>query len=243
LARQQGLAGEINRTTMPVLMVWRSHQALLVSRTETRLPCFHQACIKLASTGWPVVPRKSGGGACPVGPGTIQVSTIEAAAPDATMQAKYAFLAGLIHSTLRDFGIDSQIGPVAEAHCPGRFDVAVEGKKIAGISQHWFRNPRGIRCTVTAASINVEEPPERLADLVNRFYRSAESPGHCEANAITNIRCNVRSLVADQDLVVAVADSLARMPAASPASGAKQGLQATVPAPFYSIAKLDEQEA
>jgi hypothetical protein len=146
---------------------------------------------------------------------------IEAAAPDATMQAKYASLAKVIQATLHAFGIASETAPVAEAYCPGRFDIAVEGKKIAGISQHWFRNPRGTRCAVTAASINVEESPEVLAAVVNRFYCSAESPGHCDATVITNIRCNARSLVAEQDLVVAIADSLGRLAVRSLTSGAK----------------------
>jgi lipoate-protein ligase A len=217
LARQQALATQIEGTDTPVLMAWRSRQALLVSRTETRLTHFHQACIELASTGWLVVLRKSGGTACPVGPGTIQVSTIEAAAPDATMQAKYAFLAELIQSTLRAFQIDSQIGATPQAYCPGHFDVAVQGKKIAGISQHWFRNRRGVRCAVTAACINVEESPEMLASVVNRFYRIAGSASRCEANAITNIRlCSTSSLVADHDLVAMVAGCLGHVASTFP---------------------------
>jgi lipoate-protein ligase A len=212
LARQQALADEIAVTGRPLFVVWRCHQALLASRTETRLPGFQQACVELAATGWPVALRKSGGGACPVGPGTVQLSTIEVAAPDATMQAKYAVLAAFIQSTLRAFGIDSEIGPVVQAYCTGRFDVAVQGRKIAGMSQHWFRNSRGVRCTVTAASINVEEPPEVLAAVLNRFYRRAGSPLHCETNAISNMRlCSPSSGAADQNLVTRVNDSLIRI--------------------------------
>jgi octanoyl-[GcvH]:protein N-octanoyltransferase len=212
LARQQRLADEIDETARPVLVVWRCHQALLVSRTETRLHRFQQACIELESAGWPVIPRKSGGGACPVGPGTLQVATIEAAAPDATMHSKYVFLAGLIQATLRSFQIISETCLVPKAYCSGRFDVAVKGKKIAGISQHWFRNARDIRCVSTTASINVEEAPETLAHVVNRFYRCAGNLLHCEANAITSVRLySSSSTCADQNLVAAVSDSLARM--------------------------------
>jgi lipoate-protein ligase A len=218
LARQQQLADEIDETATPVLMVWRCHQALLVSRTETRLSRFHQACIDLASTGWPVVLRKSGGGACPVGPGTVQICTIEPTAPEVTMEAKYAFLADLIQAALRAFGIDSRTGPVADAYCPGRFDIAVEAKKIAGMSQRWFRNRRSVRCVTTDASLNVRETPEQLAAVVNRFYCSAVSRCHCAAHAITNIQCNTNSLVADQDLVATVADILVRYRPPTPSS-------------------------
>lgn len=207
LARQQALADEVDATVRPVLMLWRCHQALLVSRTETRLPRFQQACIELASTGWPVVLRRSGGSACPIGPGTVQVSTIELAAPEETMEAKYAALAGIIQSALRAFGIESRTGTVAEAYCPGRFDVTVDGKKIAGISQRWFRNRNGVRYVTTAASVNVEQAPEQLAAVVNHFYDSAGSNQRCAVTALTSMRLShATPLVAGQDSVAAAFD-------------------------------------
>jgi hypothetical protein len=163
----------------------------------------------MAVAGWPVFLRKSGGGACPVGPGTLQISMIETAAPSATMTAKYQFIAALIQETFRTFQIISQIGLVTGAYCPGSYDIAVEGKKIAGMSQHWFRNRRGIRCVVTAASINIEEPPDILAGIVNQFYGRAGSPIRCQAAGLTNMRSS--SGIADfvgQDSAAVVANQL-----------------------------------
>jgi hypothetical protein len=189
LAHQQGLADQLtSQSAVPWLTVWRCHRSLLVSRTETRLPYFEDASVEMAVAGWPAFLRKNGGGACPVGPGTLQISMIEAAAPGATMTAKYQFLAALLQETFRTFRIISQIGLVTGAYCPGSYDIAVEGKKIAGMSQHWFRNRCGIRCVVTAASINIEEPPDALAGVVNQFYGSAGSPIRCQAADLTNIR-------------------------------------------------------
>jgi lipoate-protein ligase A len=69
----------------------------------------------------------------------------------------------------------SEIRSIAGAYCPGNCDIAVEGKKIAGLSQHWFRNRHSVRCITTAASINVEERPKAFAGAINQFYRSAGS--------------------------------------------------------------------
>jgi octanoyl-[GcvH]:protein N-octanoyltransferase len=210
LARQQALGDQIETcTAAPLLMVWRCQPALLVSRTETRLPHFAEARDRLLSTGWPVFMRKSGGSACPLAPGTVQISMIEVAAADATMNGKYAFVAEFIRALLRGYGIESHIESVAAAYCPGRFDIAVAQKKIAGISQRWFRNARGIRCVTTAASINVEEAPELLADLVTRFYGAAGSSHRCLAGALTNMRlCGAANPFADEDLAAAVAKRL-----------------------------------
>ena len=135
---------------------------------------------------------------------------IEPAVLGTTMNAKYDALTELVQSTLCFFRILAQTGPVAGAYCPGSYDLAVKGKKIAGMSQHWFRNRCGIRCVVTAASINVEEAPDVLANAVNRFYRNAGSPCRCQASALTSIRlCGEGPFVSFGNLASAVMNRLA----------------------------------
>jgi lipoate-protein ligase A len=167
--------------------VWRCTPALLVTPSETRLPRFDETAAQMQAAGWPVAVRKTGGSACPVGPGTVQIATIEAGCPNATMSIKYDALAKLIQSTLTCFQIECRIAPVAGAFCPGRYDLSLEGKKIAGMSQRWFRNRQGIRCVIASASINVGESPERLANVVNVFYANAGSPFRCHPAALTNM--------------------------------------------------------
>lgn len=210
LARQQTLADElITPSAKPSLMIWRCRPALLVTRPEARLPGFDGAIAEMQTAGWPVFLRKTGGGACPVGSGTVQMSMIEAASPGAAMNAKYGALSKLIQDTLCFFHISSRAGPVAGAYCPGNYDLAVQGKKIAGMSQHWFRNRCGIRCVVTAASINVDEPPDVLADAINRFYSTAGSPVRCQADVLTNMRlCGAAANLGGPDLAAAYINQL-----------------------------------
>jgi len=126
------------------------------------------------------------------------------------MNSKYAFVAEIIQETLRAFRLESHVGSVAEAYCPGRFDIAVAGKKIAGIAQRWFRNGQGVRCITTAASLNVEEAPEILAGVVTRFYGGAGSSDRCLADALTNMRlCGAKPPPGGRDLTAAVVTHLA----------------------------------
>jgi lipoate-protein ligase A len=210
LARQQALADQLTGLlSTPALMVWRSQRALLISRSEARLPQFRYAAAELQAVGWPVLVRKTGGSACPVGPGTIQVSLIEPARAGATMNAKYAELAALIQAMFCHFHIAAQTGLIAGAYCPGHYDLAVAGNKIAGMSQHWFRNRCGVRCVVTAASINVEEAPVAVASVVNRFYSRAGSPLRCNADTLTNMRlCAGASAVLGSNFVAVVMNEL-----------------------------------
>jgi lipoate-protein ligase A len=211
LARQQELAdGLTSSSSTPLLLVWRSEPALLVSRTETRLPHFEDAVADMRAAGWPVVLRKSGGGACPVGPGTLQVSMIDPVLPLTTINGRYTVLAELLQATLRRYRVLADTGLVAGAYCPGADDLAVADRKIAGMSQHWFRNRCGVRCVVTAASINVEAAADEVACVVNRFYRSAGSTRHCDADALTNVQlCGGTPPVCGPDFAAAVIDQLA----------------------------------
>jgi hypothetical protein len=210
LARQRELADRLTSpSSAPLLLVWRSRPALLISRTETRLLHFEEAVTDMRAAGWPVVLRKSGGGACPVGPGTVQVSMIDPVLPQTTINGRYAVLAELLQATLRRYRVLAEIGLVAGACCPGAYDLAVAGRKIAGISQHWFRNRRGIRCVVTAASINVEEAPDEVAWVVNRFYRQAGSELRCDVGALTNFQlCGGAPGICGLDFVDLLIDQL-----------------------------------
>jgi lipoate-protein ligase A len=210
LARQQTLADQLtSESSAPAFLVWRSEPALLVSRLETRLPHFEDAAADMKAAGWPIVLRKSGGGACPVGPGTVQVSMIDAVLPTTTMKARYSVLAELLQAMLRRYRILAQIGLVAGAYCPGAYDLAVAGRKIAGMSQHWFRNGSRIRCVLTAASINIAEAPDKLARVVNQFYCCAGGANRCDAGALTNVQlCGGPPGVCGPDFVAAVIDQL-----------------------------------
>jgi lipoate-protein ligase A len=227
LARQQELADRLtSSSSTPFLLVWRSEPALVVSRTETRLLHFEDAVADMRAGSWPVVLRKSGGGACPVAPGTVQVSVIDPILPLTTINGRYAVLAELLQATLRRYRVLADTGLVAGAYCPGAYDLAVAGRKIAGMSQRWFRNRCGVRCVVTAASINVEETPEEIARVVNRFYRRAGSTLRCDAGALTNVQqCEGTPSVCGPDFAAAVIDQVA-----SSASGIAVSAQ-SYPAP------------
>lgn len=211
LAHEEVLADELtDQPTRRSLLVWRCKPSLLVTRTEMRLPLIEHASAELRAAGWPIALRKSGGAACPVGLGTIQLSTIEAARCGATLAENYQVLAQLMKAVLCLYGIPAEARLVAGAYCPGNYDLAVETRKIAGMSQHWFRNRGGTRCTVTTASINIEEPPDVLAAVVNRFYDRAGGSFRCNAESLTNMRlCGAGATAPENELATAFIGQIA----------------------------------
>lgn len=212
LARQEGLAAELGGREARFL-AWRAPQALIVGPRDAALPGFAVAARCLAAIGWPVVVRRSGGSACPVSPGTLQLSVARPVEPEMTVDRAYGELAAAIVVALDATGIHAAIAPRTDTFCPGRYDLAVDERKIVGLSQHW-RMAGGHFVVTTAAVLIVAEDPLRLAMVVNLFYRTAGSASRCSPAAIGTL-----GTTADPtgDLIAArLRDLLFGQPAAHP---------------------------
>ncbi|PTW59362.1 hypothetical protein C8N35_10775 [Breoghania corrubedonensis] len=175
------LAGEVAAGRRPPSVVfWRAARALTVTDAQTRLPGFAAARKRLGHDGWPIVVRKSGGGAFPVEPGTLQISLLTPRdTPGLSFDALHWRLANLIQLALVNLGVPSEIREVGRAFCPGRFDVAVGDQKIAGLSQAGSVNG----AVVADASILIDEDPNDAAVAVNLFNALTGSSQRCDPAA------------------------------------------------------------
>lgn len=201
LERQQRLAEFIAPQRSRLLLLWRAPRALIVSRGDTRLPDFFGAVERLRAQGWPVLVRRSGGSACPVATGTLQIAIAQATAPGFTMERGYGELAGLIRDALHTCGLAAVTGAVPEAFCPGRYDIAIGGRKIAGLSQHW-RSCSGVMTATTAATLIVAHDTAPLVRIVNLFYEIAGGAGRCTDAAVGAVRDHLpASAMTDDDLM------------------------------------------
>jgi octanoyl-[GcvH]:protein N-octanoyltransferase len=187
LARQEQLAEEITRDCPRVLLVWQAPQALIVGRSDTRLPRFAAAADRLVAEGWPVLIRRSGGSACPVSRSTLQIALARTATTEITIDSAYTELTNLIRTVLESYGLNVETCSRPNAFCPGRYDMSINGRKIAGLSQHW-RQCNGRIAVTTASALTVEEAPEELAHIVNLFYRTAGGSESCSASAVGALR-------------------------------------------------------
>lgn len=131
----------------------------------------------------PVLVRGSGGQVVVHGPGVLQVSL---AVPEAVWtgsidEAFGLFAQGVVRGLVR-LGFRPEVGEIPEAYCPGRYDVAIAGRKIMGISQRRTR-----RALLVHGALNVAVAPEWLADHLEAFYAAAGVPGGPQRKWITSL--------------------------------------------------------
>ncbi|HCL63520.1 MAG TPA: hypothetical protein DIC56_01435 [Rhizobium sp.] len=191
LKRQERLCDEIGDGCRLRTLFWQAPQAITVGRADTRLPTFDAAAQRLAAENWPVVVRRSGGTACPVSLGTFQIALARTAGANFAIDVAYRELSAMIGDALASIGLVATIGEVAEAFCPGRFDIQIDGRKLGGVSQHWCER-NGHRVVTTAASFVLAEDLSELTRIVNLFYESAGGAKYCPADAITSLDLALR---------------------------------------------------
>lgn len=205
----------------PCMLIWRAMPALVATGTEARQAGFLRACAVLQATGWPVVVRKSGGGLFPVTPDTLQVAMLRRRESGLSFDQVYGRLAHVIVGALASLGLAAEVAEVPTAFCPGRYDIAVEGRKIAGLSQHWPADGS----VIAEASVLAGGYPQELAAVVNRFDDETCNSRRCDPAAITSV---ARELAPSQFSPAALAVEISdRIRAAYCASAGEQSAEAS----------------
>jgi lipoate-protein ligase A len=201
LARQQHLAEEITCDRRPLLLLWRAPRALIVGRSDTRLANFADAADRLRAEGWPVAFRRNGGGASPISKGTLQIALARVALPETTIDAAYIELTNIVRPALESYGLKVEIREVPGAFCPGRYDMSVNGRKVAGFAQHW-RQCNGRLTVTTGATLIVAEDTKKIARIINLFYCTAGGTARCSNSEICALRQTLPVDVASEVLFI-----------------------------------------
>jgi lipoate-protein ligase A len=165
--------------------LWRGPPGFVVPRSYERRPCWAEARAAAAAQGWPVQVRASGGGLVPQGPGVLNLSlawrveTAQAMDIDATYRAFTDELAG----AFARLGIAASAQPVEGSFCDGRFNLAVDGRKVVGTAQAW-RRIEGRSVVLSHAVIVATADPVALTAAANRFEAACGGARRYSADAL-----------------------------------------------------------
>lgn len=181
---------------MPVRL-WINSACLIVPRAMSRNAAFAMAAGRSADAGWPVHARDSGGSTVVHRPGILNVSLFfEGPAEGLAVDAVYGRLTGLLVDAFASLGVAADVGAVPGSYCDGRFNIRIDGRKIAGTACRVRRTTR--RAAVLAhAVISVEGDPAADVTAVAGFERSLGLPAAYRADR----HCTLEQAVAGQQAV------------------------------------------
>jgi octanoyl-[GcvH]:protein N-octanoyltransferase len=159
----------------PMLRLWENQRALVVP--AWRLPSERiSSVIDRHGVEWPVCPRSSGGAKVAHGPGTLNVSLIQRMRGFAkpAIDDAYRAWSRLVGMALRDaFSIEIESNRIDGAFCSGRYDAAIDGRKLAGTAQTRKNGAVIVHGTILvsvdrvdyAALVGAELDPDRIVSL------------------------------------------------------------------------------
>jgi octanoyl-[GcvH]:protein N-octanoyltransferase len=121
-----------------VLHGWLPRRTFLFTRRDTRAPGYAAAVRCAEAMGFTAAVRESGGEAVPLDEGTVCADLL---LPGEGLPLRQAFAAAAaaIVAAVERLGLTAVVGRVDGAYCPGDFDIAVGGRKFAGLAQRRTR--------------------------------------------------------------------------------------------------------
>ncbi|MCL6488621.1 MAG: lipoate--protein ligase family protein [Alicyclobacillus mali] len=171
-----------HRDRIPVLRVWRHLPVtgLVVSRRDVGGQAGQQAVARMASEGWPLFVRSTGGTAVPHGEGMLNLSLIfPRQAEGATTDRYYRILCQPLVEWLRALGLAAEMTDVPGAYCDGNYNVAIGGRKVVGTAQAWRGGLAGMSSrhpgyVLAHGCISISPDLDAAIAAIQRFYRYAE---------------------------------------------------------------------
>ena len=147
------------------IRTWVHHDAVVLGIQDHRLPHIEEGMAALIAQGYEPIVRNSGGLAVVLDAGVLNISIIVSEEPPLSINAGFELMVTLIRQLFPEVAPKIEAYEIVGSYCPGSYDLSIDGKKFAGISQRRMKN--GIAVQIYLC---VEGKGEARAELIKRFY-------------------------------------------------------------------------
>jgi len=152
-----------------ILHFWPTSNLVILGMMDTKLPYFKDALEVIDRYAHPYIVRNSGGLAVVGDEGVLNFSLILPEDPKQkmTINTGYEYMLQLINDSLKPYGKISSAYEIKDSYCPGDYDLSIDGKKFAGISQRRLKN--GVAIMIY---ISVTGNQFKRAEMIRDFYQA-----------------------------------------------------------------------
>lgn len=154
------------KMTNSTIRTWVHHDSVVLGIQDHRLPYIEQGMETLTSSGYDPIVRNSGGLAVVLDAGVLNISiVINEDKQPLSIDSAFEIMVALIRQLFPEIATKIEAYEIVGSYCPGSYDLSVDGKKFAGISQRRMKN--GIAVQIYLC---VEGSGSERAELIKRFY-------------------------------------------------------------------------
>lgn len=149
----------------PSMRLWVHPKTIVLGIPDARLPYVDEGVKLLRSHGYQVIVRNSGGLAVALDEGVLNLSLVLPGVKHLSIHECYEAMVSFIQYMLRDITNEIEAYEIVESYCPGDYDLSINGKKFAGISQRRVRDGATIQIY-----LDIEGNSHERAALIRQFY-------------------------------------------------------------------------
>lgn len=158
-----------NGTSAATMRSWVHHNTIVLGIQDTRLPYLKQGIQFLKEQDFHVIVRNSGGLAVVLDEGVLNISLLfQETDKGIDIDLGYDTMWHLIKEMLKDYDVTIEAKEIVGSYCPGSYDLSINDKKFAGISQRRIRGGVAVQIYLCAT-----ESGSARAALVRDFYNLA----------------------------------------------------------------------
>jgi lipoate-protein ligase A len=223
LAGDTSLLEAVSAGAPAAARLWRMTPCLVVPSRVASLAGFEAATAHSAAHGWPVLVRSTGGAPVPQFPGMLNIALAYRMAADTpwSIDDAYRHLAALLTDALKPLGLRAETGEIADAFCPGRYDLSLDGRKIAGLAQRRKRAESGGHAILAHACLLVEGDLSGPFGALAAFEDAFMPPRKWRIEAATPLAAHLASTDPMGDVVPSLTATFRSFPL--PPSGGRSG--------------------
>ncbi|MEK5067275.1 lipoate--protein ligase family protein [Sporosarcina sp. FSL K6-1508] len=152
----------------PTVRTWVHDKTVVLGIQDHRLPYVAEGISMLETAGYNAIVRNSGGLAVVLDEGVLNISIVLSERDSAIdIPAGYEVMLAFVRMLFPEAGKRIEAYEIVGSYCPGSYDLSIDGRKFAGISQRRLR--QGIAVQVYLC---VEGSGSDRAELIRNFYET-----------------------------------------------------------------------
>lgn len=149
---------------------WVHQNTIVLGIQDTKLPFLKEGRQYLREQGYQSIVRNSGGLAVVLDEGVLNISLIlPESEKGIDINKGYDTMWQLVQNMFADYDKNIEAREIVGSYCPGSYDLSIDGKKFAGISQR--RLKKGVAVQIYLC---VNGSGSERAQLIKGFYETAK---------------------------------------------------------------------